>query len=39
VLEHVTVTRRLGLRVPELVLADLDPRIPGSEPDPRSTIV
>lgn len=26
--------RRLGLRVPELVLATLDPRIPGSEPDP-----
>jgi hypothetical protein len=26
--------RRLGLRVPELVLARLDPRIPGSEPDP-----
>ena len=26
--------RRLGLRVPELVLAQLDPRIPGSEPDP-----
>ena len=26
--------RRLGLRVPELVLAELDPRIPGSEPDP-----
>ena len=25
---------RLGLRVPELVLAELDPRIPGSEPDP-----
>ena len=23
-----------GLRVPDLVLADLDPRIPGSEPDP-----
>ena len=28
------LARRLGLRVPELVLADLDPRIPGSEPDP-----
>ncbi len=26
--------RRLGLRVPDLVLAQLDPRIPGSEPDP-----
>ncbi len=26
--------RRLGLRIPELVLAELDPRIPGSEPDP-----
>ena len=26
--------RRLGLRVPDLVLAELDPRIPGSEPDP-----
>jgi hypothetical protein len=28
------LARRLGLRAPELVLADLDPRIPGSEPDP-----
>ena len=28
------LARRLVLRVPELVLADLDPRIPGSEPDP-----
>ena len=28
------LARRLGLRVPDLVLADLDPRIPGSEPDP-----
>ena len=28
------LARRLGLRVPELVLAELDPRIPGSEPDP-----
>lgn len=28
------LARRLGLRVPELVLAVLDPRIPGSEPDP-----
>jgi hypothetical protein len=28
------LVRRLGLRVPDLVLADLDPRIPGSEPDP-----
>ncbi len=28
------LARCLGLRVPELVLADLDPRIPGSEPDP-----
>jgi HipA-like kinase len=28
------LARRLGLRVPELVLAQLDPRIPGSEPDP-----
>jgi hypothetical protein len=28
------LARRLGLRVPELVLARLDPRIPGSEPDP-----
>src|SRR6202020_2597588 len=28
------LARRVGLRVPELVLADLDPRIPGSEPDP-----
>jgi hypothetical protein len=28
------LARRLGLRTPELVLAELDPRIPGSEPDP-----
>ena len=28
------LARRLGLRTPELVLGDLDPRIPGSEPDP-----
>ena len=28
------LARRLGLRTPELVLAGLDPRIPGSEPDP-----
>src|ERR1700753_3212641 len=28
------LARGLGLRVPELVLAELDPRIPGSEPDP-----
>jgi HipA-like kinase len=28
------LARRLGLRTPDLVLADLDPRIPGSEPDP-----
>ncbi len=28
------LARRLGLRVPDLALADLDPRIPGSEPDP-----
>jgi hypothetical protein len=28
------LARRLGLRTPELVLANLDPRIPGSEPDP-----
>jgi hypothetical protein len=28
------LARRLGLRVPDLVLADRDPRIPGSEPDP-----
>ena len=28
------LARRLGLRVPDLVLAELDPRIPGSEPDP-----
>ena len=28
------LARRLGLRVPELVVAELDPRIPGSEPDP-----
>jgi hypothetical protein len=28
------LARRLGLRIPELVLAELDPRIPGSEPDP-----
>ena len=28
------LARLLGLRVPELVLAELDPRIPGSEPDP-----
>jgi len=28
------LARRLGLRVPELALAELDPRIPGSEPDP-----
>jgi HipA-like protein len=28
------LARRLGLRAPELVLAELDPRIPGSEPDP-----
>jgi hypothetical protein len=28
------LARRLGLQVPELVLAELDPRIPGSEPDP-----
>jgi len=28
------LARRLGLRTPELVLAHLDPRIPGSEPDP-----
>jgi hypothetical protein len=28
------LARGLGLRTPELVLADLDPRIPGSEPDP-----
>jgi hypothetical protein len=26
--------RRLGLRTPELVLGDLDPRIAGAEPDP-----
>jgi hypothetical protein len=28
------LARRLGLRVPELVLAELDRRLPGSEPDP-----
>ena len=28
------LARRLGLRPPELALADLDPRIPPSEPDP-----
>ena len=28
------LARRLGLRTPDLVLAELDPRIPGSEPDP-----
>jgi hypothetical protein len=28
------LARRLGLRTPELVVAELDPRIPGSEPDP-----
>jgi hypothetical protein len=28
------LARRIGLRTPELVLGDLDPRIPGSEPDP-----
>jgi hypothetical protein len=28
------LARRLGLRTPELVLGDLDARIPGSEPDP-----
>ena len=28
------LARRLGLRTPELALAELDPRIPGSEPDP-----
>ena len=28
------LARGLGLRVPEMVLAELDPRIPGSEPDP-----
>src|SRR5207248_1413154 len=28
------LARRLGLRVPELVLAELDPRIAVSEPDP-----
>jgi hypothetical protein len=28
------LARHLGLRTPELVLAELDPRIPGSEPDP-----
>ena len=28
------LARRLGLPTPELVLAELDPRIPGSEPDP-----
>jgi hypothetical protein len=28
------LARRLGLRVPELVLADLDPQIAASEPDP-----
>jgi HipA-like protein len=28
------LARRMGLRTPELVLGDLDPRIPGSEPDP-----
>ena len=28
------LARRLGLRTPDLVLGDLDPRIPGSEPDP-----
>ena len=28
------LARRLGLRTPDLVLAGLDPRIPGSEPDP-----
>jgi hypothetical protein len=28
------LARRLGLRTPELVLAELDPRIPPSEPDP-----
>src|SRR5215510_742122 len=28
------LARRLGLRVPELVLAELDPRIGVSEPDP-----
>jgi hypothetical protein len=28
------LARRLGLRTPELALADLDPRIPPSEPDP-----
>ena len=30
------LARRLGLRTPDLVLAGLDPRIPGSEPDRRS---
>ena len=28
------LARRLGLQTPELVLAELDPRIPPSEPDP-----
>jgi hypothetical protein len=28
------LARRLGLRTPELVLTELDPRIPPSEPDP-----
>src|SRR6202008_2199446 len=28
------LARRLGLRAPALVLAELDPRIPGSEPGP-----
>jgi hypothetical protein len=28
------LARRLGLRVPELVLAELDPQIAASEPDP-----
>ena len=28
------LARRLGLRTPDLALAELDPRIPGSEPDP-----
>ena len=32
------LTRRIGLRVPDLVLAELDPRIPGSEPDPEIAI-
>ena len=30
------LARRLGLRVPELVLADLDPRIPAASPTRRS---